>query len=148
MRTFLWFGTDLLTYSLPAILALNGMLDHRIVRSPAIYHSNDIKRQSYSKKIEDLVNESPVGHDDGAIVLRPFDCIIAIFNAVVRAAFQDGEFLIEILGDEWKEGEDRGDDVRNERFDYGREGSCYSSREECLVVAERVSRKRCVSIMR
>ena len=64
--------SHLLTDSLPAVLALDGVLDNCIVRYPRIYICNDIKCQANAKEIEHFVEEGPARAKSGSLEFSVF----------------------------------------------------------------------------
>ena len=94
----------LFTDSFPTESALDGVFNNGVIRSPSINHSDDVQGKSHAEKVENLIKECSIGHDDGTIFLRPFDCVVATLRvAIMWTPLQDREFLVEIFGYERKQ---------------------------------------------
>lgn len=137
-KTFLFeiHFTYLLIDSLSAILALDGMLDNRIMRKHSIGQSQPIQRKSDHDKIDDLIHKcsitqtlalsyggiikvsSPIRHDDRPIISRLLGRIVLGRFIEVGPRLKDGELLIHVLVQGEDDGDGRHENVVDKRFDH------------------------------
>lgn len=98
----------LLANILPAVFALDLLLDNVIVRTPRIRKRDNPKRQRNAYEAYDLVQETSVGEHHGAVVERLRHGVVAVGDGavVVRTVFEDGELLVEVAREEGEEGDD------------------------------------------
>jgi hypothetical protein len=101
------------------------MLDDTIILAhPAIDPHNNVEDNPDEKEADHLVKKGAVCHDDGPIVERLLNGVVAAVRAVmvVRPATQDGEFLVQIPVQKGQQRDDREDDARGQRGDDGCKG--------------------------
>lgn len=106
----------------PAVPALDGVLDDGVAGEVLVEAGEGVEGEAQADKVERLVEEDAVGHDDGAVVLGLLDGVVAAPAVVVLAGLQHGELEVQVgvEGEEDREG--REDDVADEGRDYVCEG--------------------------
>lgn len=132
--------TDLFVDTLLAILALLSVLDDGVRRQQRIQVSEGIQRQPNHHEGHDLVNErsassqspslipmpkevqdSPVRHDNSAILLGLLQGIIPRGRIIIVATPQHRELLLDVPLERQDDGDGRHEDVAHEGLDQVRE---------------------------
>lgn len=129
---------DLLTNPLPAVLALNSLLDDRIARNPIVQIGNKIQRKTKPNEVEALVEKCsviavktsripdllkadsstggslPISHDHSPIIKRLLHGIVPLPFSIMPSPPEDGEFLLHISIYEREERERREENLGHE----------------------------------
>lgn len=132
---------DSFTDALPAVLALDCVLNEIVMGKPLVDVGKPIECEAYGKEGDALVDERaassqrhmarvsrpersiPVGHDDGTIILRLLEGVVASGPVVVRAMLQDRELLLHVPVEWQDDGDWRHENVSHEFVHQRGEGS-------------------------
>ncbi|KUI53659.1 hypothetical protein VP1G_10580 [Cytospora mali] len=94
------------------------VLDDGVPAQVLVQAGEGVQGEAQADKVDGLVEEDAVGHDDGAIVLRLLDRVVAAPPLVVGPGLQHGELEVQV-GVQREEHRERGqDDVADEGGHY------------------------------
>lgn len=91
------------------------MLDDGVLPAQVLVHAGEgVEGEAEADEVDGLVEEDAVGHDDGAVVLRLLDGVVAAPGAVIGPGLEDGELEVQVGVEGEQHRERREDDVADE----------------------------------